>query len=201
MLAAQCAETAIEVRQPLRKELERRVAKLVPPTSPTELQVLVNLGAAAGPTLLRKLEKASTVGKARIMNTLRSIAYRHRDYEHTTNAAIRLMKDSTPIDRSTPTRSAATPPAPTTLAEHAAGVAAEMVNFSDAAFSAIHATMPGADPSAVKMLRALVKSAKGSEGRERLQALIEHYEAAHAPAGPASAVAAARSPRRTARSG
>ncbi len=94
MLAAQCAETAIEVRQPLRKEIERRVALLVPPASPTEFQTLLQLGEVAGPVLPSPARQDEHGGRASIIMTLA-----HMRYEPATRAAVKLLEDSSQTRR------------------------------------------------------------------------------------------------------
>ncbi|XXT16402.1 NACHT domain-containing protein [Sorangium sp. So ce429] len=188
MLAAQCAETAIEVRQALRKEIEKRVARLVPPESPREFHTLCNLGEVAGPVLLRSLDKASTEGKASIIMLLG-----HIEYEPATRAMLKFLKDPSRTER--PFASFARMFIRSrTLAECAAFFMVNIIQVSETAFSVFYDAIPSADPSAIGYLRALANIAKS----DKLKALIARAEAA--PAKPSSA-SAARSPRRAARSG
>ncbi|KYF61383.1 NACHT domain-containing protein [Sorangium cellulosum] len=188
MLAAQCAETAIEVRQALRKEIEKRVARLVPPASPREFQTLYNLGEVAGPVLLRSLDKASTEGKASIIMLLA-----HLEYEPATRAILKFLRDPSRTERPFASfvrmfnRSR-------TLAECAAFFMINIIQVSDTAFSVFFDAIPSADPSAIRYLRAFMDIARS----DKLRALIVRAEAA--PAKPSSA-SASRSPRRAARSG
>ncbi|WP_437752974.1 NACHT domain-containing protein [Sorangium sp. So ce1389] len=188
MLAAQCAETAIEVRQTLRKEIEKRVARLVPPASPREFQTLYNLGEVAGPVLLRSLDKANTEEKASIIMLLA-----HIRYEPATRAILKFLKDPSRTDR--PFASFVRMfNKSRTLAECAAFFMLNIIQVSETAFSAFFDAIPLADPSAIQYMRAFMDFAKS----DKLRALIERAEAAHAKASSASA---ARSPRRAARSG
>ncbi|WP_437285382.1 NACHT domain-containing protein [Sorangium sp. So ce406] len=196
MLAAQCTETAIEVRQPLRKEIEKRVARLVPPTSLTELRTLIVLGEVAGPVLLRLLDKASTEDKASIIMALGFIRY-----EPATRAILKLLKDPSetvhPLTNVTKMSNLTT-----TLAECAASSMVRLIEVSEAAFSAFLDAIPSAHPSAILTLKVSKEIDKElgrpSQGPDRLEALIARAEAAHAKVSSASA---ARSPRRAARSG
>ncbi|WP_437731200.1 NACHT domain-containing protein [Sorangium sp. So ce1335] len=192
MLAAQCADTAIEVKQPLRKEIEKRVARLVPPASPTEFLRLFHLGEVAGPVLLRLLDKASTEGKASIVMALTYIRY-----EPATRAIIKLLKDPSQTRR--PFAILYTMTEKTyTLAECAALFVVMLVRFSEAAFSAFLDAMPSADPSAIQVLRSFMASESNPHERDKLKALIARAEAAHARA---SSAPGARPSRRAARSG
>ncbi|WP_437631021.1 NACHT domain-containing protein [Sorangium sp. So ce854] len=188
MLAAQCAETAIEVRQALRKEIEKRVARLVPPASPIEFQTLYHLGEVAGPVLLRSLDTASTEGKASIIMLLA-----HIEYEPATRAILKFLRDPSRTDR--PFASFVRMfNKSRTLAECAAFFTINIIQSSDTAFSVFLDAIPSADPSAIRYLRAFMDIAKS----DKLRALIARAEAAHAKVSSASA---ARSPRRAARSG
>ncbi|WP_437293910.1 NACHT domain-containing protein [Sorangium sp. So ce426] len=192
MLAAQCAETAVEVRQALRKEIEKRVARLVPPASPTEVKTLHHLGEVAGPVLLRLLDKTSTEGRASIV-----MALAYMRYEPATRAIIKLLKDPSQTRRPFPVLHKMTE-ATYTLAECAALFVVILVRVSEAAFSAFLDAMPPADPSAISVLRQFSKAERNPQERAKLEALIARAKAAHARASSASA---ARSPRRAARSG
>lgn len=88
MLAAQCAETAIDMPAALRAEIDERVAKVVPPRSAQGVQKLAELGDVAGPILLRSLASASADAKVNILRALRLIGY-----EPANSAFRRLMRD------------------------------------------------------------------------------------------------------------
>ncbi|WP_437775770.1 NACHT domain-containing protein [Sorangium sp. So ce1097] len=192
MLAAQCAETAIEVKQPLRKEIEKRVATMVPPASPTEFETLYNLGEVAGPVLLRWLDKGKTEDKASIIFALAYIRY-----EPATRAILKFLKD--PTQTSHPFAVFATmEDQPYTLAMCAAVYAKCLIEYSEKAFFIFFDAIPSADPSAIQLLRGFKKIEKDAQERDKLEALIARAEAAHAKVSSASA---ARSPRRAARSG
>ncbi|WP_437500916.1 NACHT domain-containing protein [Sorangium sp. So ce1099] len=192
MLAAQCAETAIEVRQPLRKEIERRVALLVPPASVTDFVTLFRLGEVSGPVLLRFLDKTSTEGKASII-----MALTYMRYEPATRAILKLLKDPSQTSRSFANLHKMTEQT-YTLAECAALFVVMLIRASEAAFSAFLDAMPAADPSAISVLRQFSDVERDAHERGKLEALIKRAEAAPAKASSASA---ARSPRRAARSG
>ncbi|WP_437586697.1 NACHT domain-containing protein [Sorangium sp. So ce1000] len=190
MLAAQCAETAIEVRQALRKEIEKRVARLVPPSSPKEFQTLVFLFDVAGPVLLRALDKANTEEKASIIVLLAYIGY-----EPATKMVLKLLKDpSRPSRPFADIRRMADWP-PTIAGCAALFVALQLSEVSQAAFSVFLDAMPSADPSAIQVLRNFIAKAN-DEDRDKLKALIARAEAERARAS-----SAARSPKRAARSG
>ncbi|WP_434042149.1 MULTISPECIES: NACHT domain-containing protein [Sorangium] len=192
MLAAQCAETAIEVKQAQRKEIERRVARLVPPASPKEFRTLVRLGDVAGPVLLRSLDRASTEGKASIINVLDFIRY-----EPATRAILKLLKDPNRTARPFAGYSYMND-RPLSLAMCAAMFVKRMIEGSAAAFAIFLDAIPSADPSAVHMLSAFRTIEKDPQERDKLSMLIARAEGAHAKTPSASV---ARSPRRAARSG
>ncbi|XYH94524.1 NACHT domain-containing protein [Sorangium sp. So ce1128] len=192
MLAAQCAETAIEVKQPLRKEIEKRVAAMVPPASPTEFETLYHLGEVAGPVLLRWLDKGKTEDKASIIFALAYIRY-----EPATRAILKLLKDPNQTNRpfAVFTKMA---DEPYTLAMCAAVFVKCIIEQSDTAFSVFFDAISSADPSAIQLLRGFRNIEKAPQEQAKLDALIARGEAAHARTSSASA---ARSPRRAARSG
>ncbi|WP_437543135.1 NACHT domain-containing protein [Sorangium sp. So ce367] len=192
MLAAQCAETAIEVRQALRREIEKRVARLVPPASPTEMETLYILGEVAGPVLLRSLDKATTEEKASIILTLAYLRY-----EPATRAILKLLKDpSRPSHPFADIHSMTN--WPPTLAGCAARFVAHLIEISEAAFSAFLDTIPSADPSAINVLKIHKRVEKIPQKQAKFEALIARAEAAHART---SSPSAARVPRRAVRSG
>lgn len=192
MLAAQCAETAIEVRQPLRKEIEKRVARLVPPASHTEFRTLANLGGVAGPVLLRSLDKASTEGKASIIMVLAYIRY-----EPATRTILKFLKDPSRTNHPFADIHGMVE-MPHTLAECAATFAKWSIEVSEAAFSVFLDAIPSADPSAIQALKIYKEIEEDPQEQSKLEALIVRAEAAHARASSSSV---ARSPRRAARSG
>ncbi|WP_437765473.1 NACHT domain-containing protein [Sorangium sp. So ce281] len=192
MLAAQCAETAIEVRQGLRREIEKRVARLVPPASPIEFQTLYHLGEVAGPVLLRSLDKATTEGKASIIMLLA-----HIQYEPATRAILAFLKDPSRTER--PFASFAKMfNRSRTLAECAVFFMINIIEVSETALSVFFDAIPSADPSAIRYLRGFMDIAKTTQERDTLSMLIARAEAAHAKN---SSAFAARWPRRAARSG
>ncbi|AUX24935.1 uncharacterized protein SOCEGT47_054760 [Sorangium cellulosum] len=192
MLAAQCAETAIEVRQQLRRELEKRVTRLVPPASPTEFQTLYHLGEVAGPVLLRSLDKANTEGKASIIMLLA-----HIQYEPATRSILRFLKDPSRTER--PFASfAKMHNRSRTLAECAVFFMISIIEVSEAALSVFFDAIPSADPSAIRHLREFIDIAVSPQERDKLSKLIARAEAAHAKD---SSAFASGWPRHAARSG
>ncbi len=94
MLAAQCAETAVELPVSLRKEIEVRVARLIPPKSKDEAFRLLSLGEIAGPTLLRALMTADANGRAAVLTVLRNM-----DYEPSIGVIRNLMRDVSKVTK------------------------------------------------------------------------------------------------------
>lgn len=191
MLAAQCAETAIEVRQPLRKEIEKRVARLVPPASPREFDALLELDEVAGPVLVRSLNKVSTEGKASIILALAYIFY-----EPATREILKLLRD--PSRTEYPFADVGRMnDGPYTIAMCAAIFVKHLIRVSESAFSASLDAIPSAHPSAMRILGAFRDKEENPQEQAKLDALIARVKAAHAK--PSSS--AARSSRRAARSG
>ncbi|WP_437827738.1 NACHT domain-containing protein [Sorangium sp. So ce1153] len=193
MLAAQCTDTAIEVRQAQRKEIEKRVARLIPPASPKEFETLVHLGDVAGPVLLRSLDKASTEEKTSIIVLLAYI-----QYEPATRSILKFLRDPSRTDYPIPTLLGMFNK-PRTLAECAALFVRSIIEVSETAFSIFFDAIPSADPSAVRSLQISMDLVEDPELRNKLRALIERAETAHATSSASSY--AVRSPRRAARSG
>ncbi len=88
LLAAQCVETAIDLPVFLRREVESRLAGLVPPQSNEDVDRLIVLGPVAGPVLLRALSNADVIGRA-----YTAVALGRIGYEPAINALIRLLAD------------------------------------------------------------------------------------------------------------
>jgi hypothetical protein len=95
MLAAQCAETAVELSADLRNEIVARVGRLIPPKNNSELERLIVIGSLAGPTLLRNLGAADANGKATILAALATIGY-----EPAIGAIRKLLRDSSEVTKS-----------------------------------------------------------------------------------------------------
>ncbi len=55
-LAAQCIETAVQIPLNIREEIERQIAKFVPPKTNEDIERLVGLGVIAAPALIKVLE-------------------------------------------------------------------------------------------------------------------------------------------------
>lgn len=88
LLAAQCVETAIDLPVSLRREVEARLEKMVPPRSDDDARRLSELGEIAGPVLLRALGTADVTGRAYTAVALGAICY-----EPATNALVRLLSE------------------------------------------------------------------------------------------------------------
>lgn len=192
MLAAQCADTAIDMPAALRARIDERVAKVVPPETVEALNALMRLGDVAGPVLLRGLENADTTGRAAILNGLGYVAY-----EPAIGAIKRLLKDGARATRAIsliPWDGFLQQPI---VAECAASAMFGLIANSTAAFLDFLESIPDADESAIVALRGYesIPSLPADWGR-KIRALIRRYEQAH----PTTAVAAP-SPRSAARSG
>ena len=55
-LAGQCIETAVQIPLNIREEIERQIAKFVPPKTNEDIERLVGLGVIAAPALIKALE-------------------------------------------------------------------------------------------------------------------------------------------------
>ena len=191
MLAAQCAETAIELSVALRKEIEERVATAVPPRTPAALKTLIELGELAGPILLRRLETAEGADKGSLL-----LALGHLNYQPATRIIGRSLADLTTISEPIPI----TPTGmgvPSGVASCAAMAAWCILMYSPESLSLLLQSVSSASPRAIGMLRAAMVIEKRGEVQDRLLLLIQRYNETHPTAG-ASAVS---SPKRVARSG
>ncbi|XXY52548.1 NACHT domain-containing protein [Sorangium sp. So ce269] len=193
MLATQCTETAIEVRQSLRREIETRVVKLVPPASLNEFKMLVRLGEVAVPALLRALDKSSTDDKASIIMALGFITIIHDNHQAIPRIIKRFIHDSSETSRPTPASPITNLSAPRTLAELVTIAAVMAIKFSETTFTALYNAIPDAEPSAVEVLRRYVGRGDNIYGHDKLRTIIHRYETTRPTAAPA--------PRRAARSG
>lgn len=88
MLAAQCAETAVELPSYLRVDIEKRIVRIVPPLHPEHMGRLVGLGPLAGPTLVKSLGSVDAAGKHAILGVLDLVLY-----EPAISSIRRLMHD------------------------------------------------------------------------------------------------------------
>lgn len=192
MLAAQCAETAIDMPAALRAEIDKSVARVVPPETAEALATLVQLRDVAGPVLLRALENADATGRAAILTGLG-----YAVYEPAIGAIKRLLRDRSRVARVialAPDHEFLGQPI---VAERAASAMFGLVVMSDAAFLEFLDAIPNADASAIEMLHRYVSAASiPQDWRNRVLALLRRYEEAHP-----TAAAAAPSPRSAARSG
>lgn len=55
-LAAQCIETAVQIPLKVREQIERQIAKFVPPKTEEDIERLIGLGVIAAPALIKSLE-------------------------------------------------------------------------------------------------------------------------------------------------
>jgi hypothetical protein len=92
LLAAQCVATAIELPTSLRKEVEERIALLVPPKTDEDVERIVELGEVAAPLLLRALDTPVPAARARTALALGSIGY-----EPAHVALVKMLGDTTNV--------------------------------------------------------------------------------------------------------
>lgn len=92
LLAARCVDTAIELPQSLRAEIERRLEKMIPPRTNAEVRLLSTFGSLIGPVLLKALVSPQQIGRESIAATLGLIGY-----EPACSALAQLMSDPTLI--------------------------------------------------------------------------------------------------------
>jgi hypothetical protein len=194
MLAAQCAETAIELPVPVRERIKQRVAKLVPPRVPRDYEALSKLGDLAGPVLLRGLDHADADGKVSILFALTQIGY-----EPAIGQVGKLLGDSARTARPTifPHNAGKLPPG-MTVAMAAAIAARFLVAVSDSAFSVVLGAMGDAHLSTIIFFQPdnVLDKANNEVTRERFRALLRRYDETH----PTPTSSSPR-PKRAARSG
>lgn len=201
MLAAHCAETAIEVRQSLRKQIEKRVETLAPPRDINDYGLLVELGDIAGPVLLRILEKAHPEDRGTILLLLGDIGY-----EPSIGAICRSLRDASPLrtikilrPNGTWNNEAAGKPFVQTIsvAECAAFAAASILESFNSPLTALLDAVPIADASAIKTSNYAAYPKEYATASLSVHELVHRYESAHAEPSPSPAP----SPKRAARSG
>ncbi len=192
MLAAQCAETAIELSVALRNEIEERVARLVPPKDLEALRKLIDLRDVAGPVLLQRLTTANANGRAAIALALGNVGYLPAG-----PAIGRLLGDSAPTTDGFPVTPAFMSLGRLTVASWAAGAATILLVFSEKPLATLLQAIPKAHPEAIQLFRNLRPFQKNPDVLARLQALIQRYDETH----PTTAASAASSPKPVARSG
>ncbi len=88
LLAAQGMEGAVEVPLSLRREIEKRLSRLIPVTSQKRIDKLVSFGDVAGPVLLQSLKTAPAQEKAGAVAALGGLMY-----EPACAAIARLMNE------------------------------------------------------------------------------------------------------------
>lgn len=75
ILAAGCAETAIDLSPSARKAIETRIRELIPPKDQNSAFRIAIMGDLAGSALLKRLQESSPNDKAEILGILTSIGY------------------------------------------------------------------------------------------------------------------------------
>jgi hypothetical protein len=99
-LAAGCLETAVDLSPRVRREVEQRLARLVPPTSMQASYRLAELGSVAAPVLAERLQSTSQWSGAEVRHTL--AALRSIGYEPAIPTIARLTADSRPLGGESP---------------------------------------------------------------------------------------------------
>lgn len=92
MLAAHCAETAIELPIRLREKIEERIGKLIPPCNLEEADTCVSFGTIAGPILLRRLHDATPDQQVWSI-----VAVMRLEFEPAISLLVRKLLDDTPM--------------------------------------------------------------------------------------------------------
>ena len=192
MLAAQCVETAIQLPPALRKEIEDRVARLVPPRTLKSHISLLELGDVAGPILLQALERADPHGKACILDTLGVM-----NYGPAAGAISKFLSDASELPIPVPPGLKDRFPSGFNLAALASVGLVRLLQRNEDSFSPFLAAMPNADPVVSQILDICARDNDLLSVRPMLLALLRRYEETH-PKAPSSAL---RSPRRAARTG
>ncbi len=93
LLAAQCAEAAVELETGVRKRVEKRLSRLVPPNTFDDIKCLVELGHLSGPALVQALNEAGTFHRFTI-----SWALSWMTFEPAVDKLVRMIRDTTLVD-------------------------------------------------------------------------------------------------------
>ncbi len=181
MLAAQCAETAVELSVALRNEIDTKVATLVPPRTPEAFGTLLKLGEIASPVLLRRLETEDATGKTAIL-----LAIGRLRHEPAVTAIIRGIQSDELGLRTIPLSETRMSEVFLPVAACAAFAAAALVVHPTPAFERLLEAMPRASATAVSALKTLEQLAEVPDWRARVSALIRRYEETHPTPGPSS---------------
>jgi hypothetical protein len=191
MLAAQCAETAIELSAALREKIEARVDKLMPPNGINDADQIFSLGDVAGPVLMQSIKRAN--GARQRIYTLIVLGW--LEYEPALGVIVEHLSDSSfvkpPVvtdDREVELRMY--------VSTYAAQAACDLLQHSDSVFPALMRAIPYANAHAITGIRDYMRS-RGLSRHEQLRALLRRYEEYH----PQTTSSRARSPKRAARSG
>lgn len=195
MLAAQCIETAVELPVSLRKTIETRVARLIPPKGHKEEDRLLALGDVVGPLLVREIERVAPQERAGMLAVLGHLGYepaigvigRHLGIADEASYQTELWRD----DRHSYTL--------TKISEHAALAAHLMLvdTTSDLAFRGFMQAIHQADSSVARYLEFAYHSGFNKKLHNQIRDLLKRY----AETNPKRAASASRSPKRAARSG
>ncbi len=92
-MAAQCVETAVELEAGVRKRVEKRLARLVPPGNAEDVARLVALGQLPGPPLVRALGIAEPSQKAHIV-----IVLAKTNFEPAVEQLVKLLKEPASVE-------------------------------------------------------------------------------------------------------
>jgi hypothetical protein len=191
MLAAQCAETAIELPAKVRETITQSVARLVPPQTRQDYDALKELGEVAGPVLVRELDRADADGKVSILFAVARIAYKPA-----IGHVSRLLSEPARTNRPVVGPFSNDYPAGSEVAGAAAFAAGALLFHSDASFPALLDAMAAACPSVPLVMRVWEASQKDPVIQERFRALLRRYDETH----PTPTSSSPR-PKRAARSG
>ncbi|MCP3996792.1 MAG: NACHT domain-containing protein [bacterium] len=141
LLAAQCVETAVELEAGLRKRVEKRVSRLVPPKTGEDALRLMKMGQLTGPALAAALEDAETEEKL-----LSAIILTRTTFEPSIEKLIRLIKDPTRVELRTESNSRKAPVGDWVLVH-----LLSMASRSDIAFEALSSSSQ--DPAILAKIR------------------------------------------------
>ncbi len=148
LLAAQCVEIAVELEAGVRKRVEKRLSKLVPPKTGRDTRSLIKLGQLPGPALLRALDDAEPNQKV-----LMAFILSQTTFEPAVEKLVRMTKDPTRVDpsRTFGYRTVAQP-----IGDWILLILLEMGSRSDIAFEALSACKR--DPELLGKLRLVADS-------------------------------------------
>ncbi len=146
LLAGQCVETAIELEAGVRRRVEKRLSKLIPPKTNMDVGRLANLGQLSGPALVRALEDAEPAQKI-----MMALILSHTTFEPAIEKLFKLTEDPTPVDLSMGFKTEAQ-----SLGSWILLILLEMASRSEIAFATVRNSMQG--PELMRELRAIADS-------------------------------------------